>query len=255
MKAIVAIDKLWGIGKDGDLLFRIKEDMEFFKKMTMGKVVVMGRKTYESLPNGPLKGRINLVITNKLYPDHDNVIFGDLHEINEKLKNYDTDDIFIIGGGSIYKQFIHRCDTVYVTHNMNVYEADTYMPNLAFEGFAFNKFVKRNDNWCIEEWVISECKPYKSVLWFSDSANNVIFLYLDDLKHLKGVYSNNHKILTDEFKEAIECGEGRMESCKIYNYYKAEWIGENINFKAVSFGCTKSEAWDNLRKFIIYLFK
>lgn len=88
MKAIVAIDKLWGIGNNGDLLFRIKEDIKFFKEVTTGKVVVMGRKTLDSLPNGePLKDRINLIITSDIsYESHDNIVFGNIDDINEEIK-------------------------------------------------------------------------------------------------------------------------------------------------------------------------
>ena len=85
MIAIAAIDNDWGIGKDGELLFHIKEDMRFFKRMTIGKVVVMGRKTFETLPNGkPLEDRLNLVITSNPKESYDNVIFGTKEEIMEE---------------------------------------------------------------------------------------------------------------------------------------------------------------------------
>lgn len=210
MKAIVAIDKLWGIGNNGDLLFRIKEDIKFFKEVTTGKVVVMGRKTLDSLPNGePLKDRINLIITSDIsYESHDNIVFGNIDDINEEIKKYDTNDIFIIGGESIYKQFIHRCDTVYVTHNSAVYETDTYMPNLAFEGFVCKQIIDRgisdnNDYWIMEEWVTSECEPYRSVLWFNDSVNDTIFLYADKLNNWRSQYSNKLYAFSNAFRECI----------------------------------------------------
>lgn len=158
MRAIVAIDNNWGIGKDGDLLFRIKEDMKFFREMTIGKVVVMGRKTFDSLPNGqPLKNRINLVITSEPRESNDNVVFGTMDQIQKEINKYDTNDIFIIGGASIYKQFIYLCSIVYVTHYDKVCEADTYMPNLELQGLRLNRIISEGihegAHWCIEEWI------------------------------------------------------------------------------------------------------
>lgn len=264
MKAIVAIDKLWGIGKDGKLLFRIKEDMKFFKKMTTNKVVVMGRKTFESLPNKePLKDRINLVITSdKSYQSHDNVIFGDIDKINEEINKYDTNDIFIIGGASIYKQFIHRCDSVYVTHNINIYEADTYMPNLAFEGFVFKEILYRSDDnsWVIEEWGTSELKSYKSVIWFNDSNNETVFLYTTSLSHWKTVYSNKFRIITNDFKNILKSIISypikEYELIKINSYYRAGFIvykNGNILLRLASFGATENEARQNLVATVVNL--
>ena len=160
MKAIVAVDKNWGIGKDNKLLFHIKEDMKFFKETTINKVVVMGRRTFLSLPNGePLKDRMNLVITNKAKDlRYGNVVFGNMEEIFEELKKYDTNDVFVIGGGSIYKQLIEYCDTIYVTRVDEAYDADTFMPDLTEEGFMFEEVLdygKTQDGkyWSIEKWI------------------------------------------------------------------------------------------------------
>lgn len=263
MKAIVAIDKLWGIGNNGDLLFHIKEDMEFFRKITTNKVVVMGRNTFESLPNKePLKNRINLVVTSSnTYESHDNVVFGNLDEINKEIKKYNTNDIFIIGGGAIYKQFIHRCDTVYVTHNTAVYEADTYMPNLAFEGFVFEEMVYRDTDWAIGKWVTSECKPYRSVIWFNDSNNDVIFLYANELYHWKNIYSDNFVIMQDEhdFKNRLVpmiVDIDRITTIeKIHDYYRAE-INSSLDYETLriaSFGATEAEAMQDLITTITYI--
>lgn len=159
MKAIVAVDKDWGIGKNGQLLFHIKEDMKFFKEMTIGKVVVMGRKTFESLPDKkPLKDRTNLIITSAISVHTDNLFIDTLDKIMEKLKEYDTNDIFIIGGESIYKQLIDYCNEAYITRVDYSYEADTFMPDLTEEGFIFEKIIdngKTEDGkyWSIEKWV------------------------------------------------------------------------------------------------------
>lgn len=258
MKAIVAIDRFWGIGNDGKLLYHIKEDMDFFKKMTIGKVVVMGRKTFESLPNNkPLKDRVNLIITSGNYENYDNVIFGNIDVINEEIKKYDTNDIFIIGGETIYKQFIHRCDTVYTTCNMIIRAADAHMPNLAFEGFTCKQILDSgtsatDGDWNIVEWITSECKPYTSVLWFVDSDNRVVFLYSNYLYHWKGVYSNNNKIITDEFKERLRniiYDDNRELSCiKIHDYYRIEINSKNDNgtIRLASFGATGADAAQNI---------
>lgn len=257
MKAIVAIDNLWGIGKDGKLLFHIKEDMEFFKKMTTGKVVVMGRKTLDSLPNGnPLKDRVNLIITSKPRNNFDNTIFGDMDAINEEIKKYSTNDIFIIGGSTIYKQLIHRCDTIYVTHNTITCEADSYMPILAFEGFVLDQVIcsgtTNSNDWNIEKWITSECEPYKSILWLNDSDNNVLFLYSNDLINWNDVYNNDTINMSKEFKEQImnimPNSNKNSEIIKIHDYYRAE-IYASINgnvLRLASFGGTEDEAFENL---------
>ena len=157
MKAIVAVDKNWGIGYKGNLLFRIKEDMKFFKEMTTGKVVIMGKNTFESLPN-PLKDRLNLVIIPDDYEKNDNLIFGSMEEIMEEAKKHDTNDVFVIGGGSIYEQLIPYCDTIYVTRIDASKEADTFFPDLSREGFIFEQVLdtgKTEDGiyWSIEKWI------------------------------------------------------------------------------------------------------
>ena len=159
MKAIVAVDKNWGIGKDGKLLFHIKEDLEFFKKMTTDKVVVMGRKTLESLPNKePLKNRVNLVITSAIKVHADNLFIDSLDEVLKETKKYDSNDVFVIGGESIYRQMIKYCTEVYVTRVDSAYEADTFMPDLTEEGFVFEEVLttgKTEDGkyWSIEKWM------------------------------------------------------------------------------------------------------
>ena len=117
MKVIVAVDLNWGIGYRGNLLQRIPEDMKFFKKITLGKVVVMGRETFESLPNKePLKDRVNIVLSKNKNFNTDKVnICRSLEELFSELEKYDSDDIFVIGGESIYFQLLDYCDEAYVT--------------------------------------------------------------------------------------------------------------------------------------------
>ena len=132
MNLIVAADKNWGIGKDNKLLVSIPSDMKFFRQETMGKVVVMGRKTLESFPNGlPLKNRTNVVLTSdKNYQVKDAVIVHSIDEVLEELKKYDDDEIYVIGGGNVYVELLPYCDVAHVTKIDFAFEADTHFPNL-----------------------------------------------------------------------------------------------------------------------------
>lgn len=130
---IVAVDKNWGIGYNGELLERIPEDLKYFKELTDGKIVVMGRKTWDSLPIKPLPNRLNLVISNQ--PKE---VLGELSiripmneaKIRVALSRAD-EEWFIIGGESIYKEFLPVCDRVYVTMIEKEYkDVDTYFPDL-----------------------------------------------------------------------------------------------------------------------------
>lgn len=132
MKAILSADKNWGIGYQNRLLARIPSDMKFFRETTTGNVVVMGRKTLESFPNGmPLKNRTNIVLTgNPEYDVKDAVIVHSKEELLEELKKYDTDRVYIIGGESVYRMMLPYCDTVYVTKIDRAFQADTFFPDL-----------------------------------------------------------------------------------------------------------------------------
>ena len=132
MNLIVAVDSNWAIGCKNKLLVSIPEDMKFFRKTTMKKVVVMGRKTLESFPQGlTLKDRVNIVLTSdKSYHVKDAVIVHDMEELHEELKKYHSDDIYVIGGESIYKQLVDECDVAYVTKIDFAYNADAHFPNL-----------------------------------------------------------------------------------------------------------------------------
>ena len=132
MKAILSADRNWGIGNGNKLLVSIPSDMKFFRQTTTGKVVVMGRKTLESFPNGqPLKNRINIVLTgNKDYTAKGAVIVHSQEELLDTLKQYDTEDIYIIGGESVYRIMLPYCDTVFVTKIDRTFQADTFFPNL-----------------------------------------------------------------------------------------------------------------------------
>lgn len=132
MNLIVAVDKNWGIGSKNKLLVTIPSDMKFFRETTSGKVVVLGRKTLETFPNGlPLKNRTNIILTNnKDFQAKGAIICHSVEEVLEELKKYDSEDIYIIGGGTIYRQFLPYCDVAHVTKIDHAFEADTYFPNL-----------------------------------------------------------------------------------------------------------------------------
>ena len=132
MNLIVAVDKNWAIGKDNKLLVSIPDDMKFFRETTTGKVVVMGRKTLESFPNSkPLPNRVNIVLTrDKAYDAKGAVVVHSKEELDNELKKYNTEDIFIIGGESIYRLMLDECDRAFVTYVDYGYDADTYFPIL-----------------------------------------------------------------------------------------------------------------------------
>ena len=132
MRAIVAADAGWGIGLRGRLLVSIPADMKMFRQKTTGKVVVMGRKTLESFPGKqPLKNRTNIVLTS--HPDYTvrgAVIVHGIEELKQCLAGFDPDDVYCIGGDSIYRQLLPMCDLAYVTRIDYTYEADSHFPDL-----------------------------------------------------------------------------------------------------------------------------
>ena len=139
MNIIVAVDKNWAIGYQNKLLNSIPEDMKFFRETTTGKVVVMGRKTLESFPNGrPLKNRTNVVITRQEgYEVPGAVAVHSVDEALDYLKNFKSEDIYVIGGASIYEQMLPYCDVAHVTVMDYAYQADTWFPDLdAMEDFV-----------------------------------------------------------------------------------------------------------------------
>ena len=131
MNLIVAVDKNWAIGKNNRLMWSIPADMKFFRETTRGNVVIMGRKTLESFPQGqPLKNRVNIVITrNPGYKVKGAVVVHSVEEAVEEARKYEG-EIYVIGGESIYREMLSLCDTAFVTKIDHAYDADTYFPNL-----------------------------------------------------------------------------------------------------------------------------
>lgn len=132
ISAIVAVDENWGIGYNGDLLEHIPEDLKYFKQLTSKNTIVMGRKTWDSLPKKPLPNRFNIVITSQERHFEEMTAFIPFSEAVSRLKHSSKeDDWFIIGGGQIYKELLPYCDRVYVTKIFkNHNQVDTYFPNL-----------------------------------------------------------------------------------------------------------------------------
>lgn len=131
MNAIVAVTRDWGIGRDGGLLVRNREDMCFFRRMTMGGTVVCGRKTFQSFPGGALKGRRNVVVSSDKTFNPDGVcVVRSLEEALAAVAEDDPESVWLIGGESIYRQLLPFCNRAYVTKNDVLVEADAFFPNL-----------------------------------------------------------------------------------------------------------------------------
>ena len=126
---IVAVSDDLGIGKNNDLLWHLPEDMKRFKRLTTGNTIIMGKRTWESLPKRPLPGRKNVVITDILHETFEGAITA--YSIDDAVGKCKGDnEIFIIGGGSIYKQFMPLADRLYITHVHKKAEADVYFPEI-----------------------------------------------------------------------------------------------------------------------------
>ncbi|MCD7866767.1 MAG: dihydrofolate reductase [Clostridiales bacterium] len=132
MNLIVAVDKNWAIGRKNQLLVSIPADMKLFRQETTGKVVVMGRRTLEGFPGGlPLKNRTNIVLTgNPGYQVKGATVVHTVEEALREIEKYPPQDVYCIGGDSVYRQFLPWCDTSHVTKINFAYEADAWFPNL-----------------------------------------------------------------------------------------------------------------------------
>ena len=124
---IWAQDEHGGIGKKGKLPWHISEDLKNFKKLTSGSAILMGRNTWESLPIRPLPERRNIVLSHKGIPDVE--CYTSVEECIETLDGDGTEKLFVIGGSTVYRNFIHRADELHITHVDELTEGiDTYFP-------------------------------------------------------------------------------------------------------------------------------
>ncbi len=143
MEAILAIDSKNGLAKNGTIPWKSKKDMTFFKSKTNNKIVVMGRKTFESLP-GPLKNRLNVILSTPRYSEN-NIFYT--NDVDTLLK----ENVIFIGGKSIYEQFIPLCETVWVTRFKKDYDCDLFFD---YDFSNFSSIVHEDD----EELTITEYK-------------------------------------------------------------------------------------------------
>ena len=154
---IVAVSDDWGIGKDNELLWNISEDLKRFKRLTSGNIVIMGKKTWESLPRRPLPGRTNIVLTD----DPKEIIDGSLtaYSIEDALSKCEKgEEIFVIGGGSVYRQFMPVADRLYITHVHKKAPADVYFPEIDLNIW---EVVEKEEFKTIEDNII----PYTYVIY------------------------------------------------------------------------------------------
>lgn len=128
MNLIVAVDQNWAIGKDGDQLVYLKEDLKRFRTLTSGHTVILGRKTLDTFPGGrPLKNRRNLILSrNPQFQAEGAEVFASVEELVQQADG----DAFVIGGASVYEQLLPYCDTAYITKIHAGFPADTYFPDL-----------------------------------------------------------------------------------------------------------------------------
>lgn len=132
MKVIVTADRNWGIGNKNRCLVNIPADMRFVNVKTNGKIIVMSRNTMEEFPGGrPLKSRTNIILTSdKSFSDPEAIVVNDIDELIHQLEEYNSDDIYIVGGDYIYENLLRFCDEVFVTKIDFSYQADSFFKNL-----------------------------------------------------------------------------------------------------------------------------
>lgn len=130
---IAAIADNYAIGKSNNLPWHLPADLKHFKELTTGHTIVMGKRTFESLPNGPLANRKNIVLTSIMSEGVNEGYFeaDSLEDALELCEN--VDQVFIIGGATVYKQCIDKVDSMYITWVHSEFNADTYFPEINFE--------------------------------------------------------------------------------------------------------------------------
>ena len=132
---IVAIAENYAIGKDNDLLWHISKDLKRFKELTKDHYIIMGKRTYFSLPVRPLPHRTSMIITDIPGEEIDNCLMA--YSIDDAVEKMDTEkENFIIGGGSIYRQFMPLADKLYITRVHKAFEADTFFSEISLEEWA-----------------------------------------------------------------------------------------------------------------------
>lgn len=144
---IAAVGKNYELGKNNKLIWNIKEDMKFFKETTIGHTVIVGHNTFMSFPNG-LTNRKMIVISNSISSDIEKSIFVTT-DIDEIIKKYSSneEEVFVIGGASIYKQFVDYADKIYLTEiEAECIDADTFFPIFKLEDYSKDVLKTGVDN-------------------------------------------------------------------------------------------------------------
>lgn len=159
---IVAVSEEWGIGKDNDLLWHIPEDLKRFRKLTTGNAVIMGKRTWESLPRKPLPGRKNIVLTDLPGECIDCSLTA--YSVEDALARCDSgEEAFVIGGGSVYRQFLPLADRLYITHVHLKAPADVFFPRIDMRKWrVVEREEFRDGNDIPYTWVVYERKKKKS---------------------------------------------------------------------------------------------
>ncbi len=144
---IVAISENGAIGRNNQLLWHIPEDLKYFKEKTTGHPVIMGKNTWLSLPKRPLPNRINIVISKNLKINEECIIFNNIQQCIEFIKQQ-KQECFVIGGESIYKQFIDYTKWLYITWvHSTCNDADAFFP---IEKLAYYKLIEKKDTYSIK---------------------------------------------------------------------------------------------------------
>lgn len=156
MNLIVVVDEKWGIGRNNGLLFRLKKDMKRFRETTTGKVVVMGANTFYSFPKGALPNRVNVVLDSSGAQHEGTVSVSTLDELYKVISKYDTDDVFVIGGATVYKLMLDECKTAFVTKVQADGSAQLFFPNL--DELPNWKLIEQSNEIDDEGYTITFCK-------------------------------------------------------------------------------------------------
>ena len=131
MNFIVAVSADYAIGKDNDLLFNLPSDLKYFKEKTTNNIIIMGERTYHSLPKRPLPNRINIVLSDNLnFKEECIIIVRSVAELFNEIQKYDTNNVYVCGGASVYNLLMDYCEKAYITKINKVVPADTYINNI-----------------------------------------------------------------------------------------------------------------------------
>jgi len=146
---IVSMDLNNGIGKGNKLIWKLGDDLKNFKNLTTNNIVIMGRKTWDSLPKKPLSNRINIILTkSNMDIKNENVFICNSVKESLDISRKLNKDVFIIGGSEIYQQYMNMADKLYITFVHHIFSVDTYFPELNYNKWKVSKttFYKKNKN-------------------------------------------------------------------------------------------------------------